>query len=177
MIRRSYGVVCSEFYSQYLERIVGSSYIAMANASFLQAFCICVPILFLTRENPQAYFIVLSVVLFILSGALLVFVFVPKVIAMKERNKMGNKKESSVKISGIGNRASSSSTGSSKYSSFRQRSSSQMSSGDPVTDAVQMFQHLSWSEKMAFKKKLSLTESHTSSKSLEQFFFGFSRDF
>jgi len=30
-----------------------SSYIAMANVSFLQAIFICVPILFLTRENPQ----------------------------------------------------------------------------------------------------------------------------
>lgn len=154
-----------------------SSYIAMANASFLQAILICVPILFLTRENPQAYFIVLSVVLFILSSALLGFMFVPKVIALKERKKMGNRNDSNVRISGLGDTAASlvSSTRSSRYGSGRggtgltQRTSSQQSSGDAVADAVKMFQELSWADRMAFKKRLSLSETHASSKSLDPY--------
>jgi 7 transmembrane sweet-taste receptor of 3 GCPR len=34
-----------------------SFYIALANASFLQAFVVCLPIVFLTRGSPRAYYI------------------------------------------------------------------------------------------------------------------------
>lgn len=143
-----------------------SSYIAMANVSFLQAICICVPIIFLTRESPQAYFIVLSVVLFILSGAILGFIFVPKCVALRERLKNGGVQQgSSVRISGI-NSSLISGTSSLRADSAR----SGLSTADPVTAVVQQFQALSWENKMAVKQKLSLTEgASSSSRSLVHF--------
>ena len=145
----------------------------MANASFLQAIVICVPIIFLTRENPEAYFIVLSVVLFILSGALLVFVFVPKILALKEQLKNKDKKKSSVRISGLSDSVSAGLTAgstSSRHGSLRgsvQRADSQVSA-DPITAVLQQFQALSWEDKMNVKKKLGFSAAH-SSISLEGF--------
>lgn len=147
-----------------------SSYIAMANVSFLQAIFICVPIIFLTRTNPQAYYIVLSVVLFILSGAILVFIFVPKVIALREGKKQAARSSSRRQSSLMASGSSRGSTKSSiRASSMMRMDSTRSSTGDPVADALQHYQSLSWENKMAFKQKLSLTSSTTSlsAKSLE----------
>lgn len=122
-----------------------SSYIAMANASFLQAIFIGLPIIFLTRENPPAYFIVVSVVLFILSGAILVFIFVPKIIALKERRKHQGRMKSAVMITGL-----------SRGTLLGQSSS--LSGADPVKSVLQQFQQLSWEDKSEVMKKLGATQ-------------------
>jgi len=116
-----------------------SSYIAMANASFLQAIVVCVPIIFLTRENPQAYFVVLSVVLFIISGAILGFIFVPKMLSLKE-----GQRHATVTVTGVHARGT--------RDSF---SSHGHGEGDPVEALLQKFRHLSWEDKTAVLKKLS----------------------
>lgn len=146
----------------------------MANASFLKAIFICIPIIFLTRTNPQAYFIVLSVVLFILSGAILVFVFVPKIVALRDRKKNGTQQtRSNVRISGLDTSVISSSKSSSKYGSASFRASmsqkSSLSASDPVKAVLQQYQAPSWENKMAVKKKLSLSSSTQPSRTLEQF--------
>lgn len=124
-----------------------SAYIAMANASFLQAVLICLPIIFLTRETPHAYFIVLSVVLFILSLAILACMFVPKMLAVKEAGKRstnGLQESKRVHISGL-NLTGSSGT----------HPGSNAFNGDPVTCMLQQFQRLSFNDKTLIMKKLS----------------------
>jgi competence protein ComGC len=149
-----------------------SSYIAMANASFLQAICICLPIIFLTKENPMAYYIVVSVVLFILCGAILIFIFVPKVFALKERKKNKGKAKANVKVTGLNLTSQTSNvskTGSVTGSGALQRKYSQATHGsmDEVTALLQQYQKLSWENKVAVKKKLGFAAS--SSRSLEEF--------
>ena len=122
-----------------------SSYIAMANASFLQAIVVCIPVIFLTRENPQVYYVVLSVVLFIVSGAILVFIFVPKVMALRKREKNKGQNRSSVRISGL----------TQPMSSFTRSGTSSSSSGDPIRDVLQQFQRLTWEDKAAVLKKIA----------------------
>lgn len=118
-----------------------SSYIAMANASFLQAIVVCVPIIFLTRENPQAFFVVLSVVLFIISGAILGFIFVPKMLSLKEGQRHATITVTGVHAPGALRRTRDSSHGHGE--------------GDPVEALLQKFRHLSWEDKTAVMKKLS----------------------
>lgn len=137
-----------------------SSYIAMANASFLQAILMGVPIIFLTREAPSAFFIVISVVLFILSGAILACIFVPKIIALKEKN--NGKLKSSVKVSGLADvpTAGAASSLRSRTSSIRcSEGASGGGSGDPVEDILQQFRCLSWKDKMAVSDKIGASQA------------------
>mmetsp|Transcript_18446 Transcript_18446/g.39903 ORF Transcript_18446/g.39903 Transcript_18446/m.39903 type:complete len:635 (+) Transcript_18446:99-2003(+) len=55
-----------------------SKYIALATASFLQAFMIGIPVIILLKEDPRAIFIVTSMLIFITSMAVLLLLFVPK---------------------------------------------------------------------------------------------------
>ena len=120
-----------------------SSYIAMANASFLQAILIGIPILFLTRENPQAFFVVVSVVLFILCAATLGFIFIPKVVALRQAQKNPTSSRfSRVSITGI----SPGMSGSKMLGS---------STGNPVQDILKRFQALSWQDKTAVLAKIA----------------------
>jgi gamma-aminobutyric acid type B receptor len=61
-----------------------AKYIAMAMASLLQATLSGVPILFVVRESPQAYYLVLVFMVFIVCIAVLLLIFVPKVIMAEE---------------------------------------------------------------------------------------------
>lgn len=116
----------------------------------------------------------ISVVLFILSGAVLLFIFVPKTIALRERarNPGKNNRGSNVRISGLDESATrlASSRATSRYSSFNRASSqgSTGSSSDPVSALLLQYQHLSWANKMKVKEKLSLSATHSIT-SLERF--------
>lgn len=133
-----------------------SVYIAMGNASFLQAILTCLPVIFLTRESPQAYFIVLSVVLFILSSAILVCMFVPKMHALK--NFAANRSSRrSVTIAGMALGRTNSGLTVTSGSGRRNSQSSLPSSNatmDPVASLLQQFQSMSYRDKSAAMEKL-----------------------
>jgi ABC-type sugar transport system substrate-binding protein len=57
-----------------------SKYIAMSMASLLQAMLSGIPILFVVRESPQAFYLVIVFMIFIISSAVLLLIFVPKVV-------------------------------------------------------------------------------------------------
>lgn len=119
-----------------------SSYVAAANASFLEAILICIPIIFLMRENPTAYFVVMSVVLFILSFAILLFIFVPKMIAVRRQPESNGKRIS-------------------KLSSHMMRSKefSFESDIDMMESALDHYQKLSWTDKTSFLQKVGAVSS------------------
>lgn len=57
-----------------------SKYIATAMVSFLQAGFTGIPILFVVREIPQAFYLILVFMIFIVSMATLLLIFVPKIL-------------------------------------------------------------------------------------------------
>lgn len=57
-----------------------SKYIGLAMASMLQCGVIGIPILFVVRQQPQAFYIILVLVLFIISEVVLLLIFAPKII-------------------------------------------------------------------------------------------------
>uniref|UniRef100_A0A7S3L1A8 G-protein coupled receptors family 3 profile domain-containing protein n=1 Tax=Amphora coffeiformis TaxID=265554 RepID=A0A7S3L1A8_9STRA len=61
-----------------VEEFADTKYIGLVVASLLQAAVIGVPILFLLRESPQAFYLLLIFVIFVVCGAVLVLIFVPK---------------------------------------------------------------------------------------------------
>jgi ABC-type sugar transport system substrate-binding protein len=69
----------------YVSRVIESEfaeskYIAMTMASLLQAILSGVPILFIVREQPQAFYLVLTFMVFVVCMAVLLLIFVPKVV-------------------------------------------------------------------------------------------------
>ena len=65
-----------------------SQYIAIVMASMLQAFLSGVPILFLIKDEPQAHYLVMVFMLFIICMAILLLIFVPKVVHARKFQKM-----------------------------------------------------------------------------------------
>lgn len=61
-----------------------SKYIALAMMSYLQALLIGLPILFVVRDSPQAFYLTLSFMVFVLCVGLLLLIFVPKVVMASE---------------------------------------------------------------------------------------------
>lgn len=57
-----------------------SKYIAIAIASMLQAAFIGVPTLFTVRKSPEAYYLILTFMLFVISMAVLMLIFIPKIV-------------------------------------------------------------------------------------------------
>ena len=56
-----------------------SSYIALAVFSLAQAFCTGLPVVVVVKDDPQAFYVVLTCVLFVLSMAILLLIFLPKI--------------------------------------------------------------------------------------------------
>jgi hypothetical protein len=65
-----------------------SKYIGIAMGSMLQACLMGMPILFLVQENPQAYYLVLSSMIFAISLATLLLIFMPKIVLAEKYKKM-----------------------------------------------------------------------------------------
>lgn len=63
-----------------------SRYITLATASVLQAFVFGVPLVALIKEDPQANYIAMSMLIFIACTAVLLLLFVPKILFWKEYN-------------------------------------------------------------------------------------------
>ena len=62
-----------------------SHYMAMAMVCMLEALVIGVPIIALVRENPQVNFIVFTILIFVMCMAILLLIFVPKVVYTRQR--------------------------------------------------------------------------------------------
>mmetsp|Transcript_9051 Transcript_9051/g.21526 ORF Transcript_9051/g.21526 Transcript_9051/m.21526 type:complete len:714 (-) Transcript_9051:135-2276(-) len=58
-----------------------SKYVGMAMASLFQALISGVPVLFLVQSSPQAFYMVLVFMIFVISSAILLLIFIPKLIA------------------------------------------------------------------------------------------------
>lgn len=56
-----------------------ASYIAFAVFSLAQAFCTGIPVVAVVRDDPQAFYLVLTCILFVLSMVILLLIFLPKV--------------------------------------------------------------------------------------------------
>mmetsp|Transcript_2616 Transcript_2616/g.4985 ORF Transcript_2616/g.4985 Transcript_2616/m.4985 type:complete len:822 (-) Transcript_2616:71-2536(-) len=69
-----------------------SKYIAIAMVAVLQALLTGVPILFLVRDDPQVYYVVMAIMVFVIGVAILLLVFVPKILA-ERRNAASMEKQ------------------------------------------------------------------------------------
>lgn len=64
-----------------------SRYIGIAMMSMLQATLTGIPLLFVVLDNPQAYYLILIFMIFVISSVILVLIFVPKMVfALSLRN-------------------------------------------------------------------------------------------
>lgn len=61
-----------------------AKYIGIAMASLLQAMLSGIPILFVVRQSPQAYYLVLCFMIFIISAVVLIVIFVPKIVLVDQ---------------------------------------------------------------------------------------------
>lgn len=60
-------------------------YVGFAMASLLQSMLVGVPILYVVRQSPQAYYLVLSFTIFVVSMIILLVIFVPKIVISHQR--------------------------------------------------------------------------------------------
>lgn len=80
-----FSVICIAIVQAYRARTIKtdyaeSKYIAFIMLSMLQSYLLGLPILALVRDDPQASFVVLTVLIFATSMATLLFLFVPKMM-------------------------------------------------------------------------------------------------
>ncbi|GAX15871.1 hypothetical protein FisN_2Lh399 [Fistulifera solaris] len=83
------GVVAIACWQAYQARAIKSEfaeakYIALAVFSLFQAFFTGVPVLIVVRNMPEAYYILLTMMIFILCMALLLLIFLPKIFIQKK---------------------------------------------------------------------------------------------
>jgi len=70
-----------------------SKYINIIMASMLQAFVIGFPVILLVWDLPQVYFVVMVCLISVICLAVLLFMFVPKVLFLKEKTKEKKRKD------------------------------------------------------------------------------------
>lgn len=66
------------------EEFAESKYVGISMMSMLQAFVSGIPILLITRESPQAYYMVQVFMVFITCSGILVLMFVPKIVMFEQ---------------------------------------------------------------------------------------------
>ena len=66
------------------EEFAESKYVGMAMMSMLQASLSGIPILMVVRESPQAYYMVQVFMIFIICSAILLLIFVPKMVLFQQ---------------------------------------------------------------------------------------------
>jgi ABC-type sugar transport system substrate-binding protein len=87
-------VLVAANWQAYVSRVIESEfaeskYIAMTMASLLQASLTGLPVLFVVRDSPQAFYLVAVFMIFVICMAILLLIFVPKIIladAFKRRS-------------------------------------------------------------------------------------------
>jgi gamma-aminobutyric acid type B receptor len=70
-----------------------TKYIALCMASLLQACISGIPVLFVVRDNPQAFYMVFVLLVFIISMVLLLLIFVPKIIFTRQFLQLSTKEQ------------------------------------------------------------------------------------
>ncbi|GAX23840.1 gamma-aminobutyric acid type B receptor [Fistulifera solaris] len=85
----NWSVIVIACYQAYEARSIKSEfseakYIGLALFSLFQAFITGIPVLVIVRDSPQAYYISLSLMITLLSLAVLVLIFVPKIMMQRQ---------------------------------------------------------------------------------------------
>lgn len=70
-----------------------SKYIGITIASMLQASLMGVPILFIVRENPQAFYLVFTFMIFVICMATLLLIFAPKIVLTENFRKLSTREQ------------------------------------------------------------------------------------
>jgi len=91
----NFGIMAIANWQAYEARVIQfefseSKHIALAMGSFLQATLLGIPLLFVVRDSPQAYYLILTFLLFIIGMAILVVIFVPKMVFAEECRNMSD---------------------------------------------------------------------------------------
>ena len=100
-----------------------SKYLGLTVTTLFQAFCTGIPVVVVVRNMPEAFYLVLTIVIFVLCMAILLLIFLPKVLM--HRNYAGMTPEEYNRT--VAALVRDSSTASSKFKDHRGRSLSQMS--------------------------------------------------
>lgn len=82
-----------------------SKYIGMAMVCIFQSFFFGIPLLFLTLENRSASLFIATSICFVICVATLLFIFIPKILAQREKDNERNNTRASSTISGLSARA------------------------------------------------------------------------
>jgi hypothetical protein len=70
-----------------------SRYIAVSLFAVLQAWCMGIPILAVTYDNPQGRFYVMSGIIFVTTQSILSLVYIPKVLNLRQARKIAQREE------------------------------------------------------------------------------------
>jgi len=98
-----------------------TKYIGLAVASLLQAFLTGIPVIVVVRDMPQAYYLVMSVMIFLLSMVLLWLIFLPKMMTQRRYAKMSDEEQRQELGRGVRDQQQPSSAGRSSGVGFRSR--------------------------------------------------------
>ena len=79
-----------------VETFADTKYIGLIMSSLLQAILIGVPILFFLRESPQAFYLLLVFMIFVICAAIVILVFVPKLFLVNTFNHHTQEQQSRV---------------------------------------------------------------------------------
>lgn len=70
-----------------------SKYIGLAIYSMLQAFLTGVPVIAVVKDSPQAYYVMLTVIIFFLSLSWLLLIFLPKYLLHRKYSKLSEREQ------------------------------------------------------------------------------------
>jgi hypothetical protein len=84
------------FRSRHIETEFGDSrYVSICLAVILHAWCLCVPIALVVNDNPEGIFWIATATVFVAAQAVLMLVYVPKMLALKTQHKQEPLRKSS----------------------------------------------------------------------------------
>ena len=86
-----------------------TKYIGLAVASLFQAFLTGIPVIVVVRDMPQAYYLMMSVMVFLLSMVLLWLIFLPKILMQRRYSTMTEEEQRKELAKAVQNNARSSS--------------------------------------------------------------------
>lgn len=126
-------VLCYANYQAYISRKIEaefseSRFIAMSMVSLLQSIITGFPVVFVVRDSPPAYYLVTSFMLFVICMAILLLIFVPKILKAEDYSKRSATSQRRLMADAI--RRSSVVSGSSSSVNVRRRGKLRDSSGE-----------------------------------------------
>ncbi|GAX11783.1 hypothetical protein FisN_7Lh167 [Fistulifera solaris] len=136
-----------------------SKYIATSMASLLQAMLSGIPILFVVKESPQAFYLVIVFMIFTIASAVLLLIFVPKILLAQRF--IGRSEGSQRRLLQESIRA--------QAKDSRQRRSTRGTGSSNASGFSSDFQFQEKSERMHSRAKVDSRESMNSSQSSLEF--------